>query len=151
MTLRLKGELESRGAELVLLVQGRVGGIYVNYVLTGQPFQVRRDWTTQTIELSPKEAEWTCLGSRWDREGFYGSAPLDAVLSDVSEDIILVLFPLDVAPAGRIEGDMHRLRAGEDYAVNQGRLPEGYIAVDTAEIAFPTQEGKANEDSRGEG
>jgi len=136
MTLRLRGELEARGAGLLLLVQGRVGSVYVNYVLTGQQFDVGREWTTQTIALAPVESEWTCMGSRWDRKDFYGSGALEAVLGDVSDDIILVLVPLDVAPAGRIEGDKDRLRAGEDYAADPRRLPEGTIAIDTVELAF---------------
>ena len=53
MTLRLKGEMELRGDDLLLLVQAKVGDIHVNQVLTKQPFKVTSDWSEQTIILAP--------------------------------------------------------------------------------------------------
>ena len=54
MTLRLRGELEARGAQLLLLCQAvqavrEVGGICSGWLLTGQPFRVTPDWSEQTV------------------------------------------------------------------------------------------------------
>ena len=48
----LKGELELRGAQLLLLVQSKTGGKYVNYVLTGQPMEVMPEWNCRTLHLT---------------------------------------------------------------------------------------------------
>ena len=55
MTVRIKGELEAKGANLVLLAQAQVGEIKVNSVLTGQPIAVEPDWSEQTITLVPDD------------------------------------------------------------------------------------------------
>ena len=52
MTLRLRGELEARGAQLLLLCQAACrsqGGICSGWLLTGQPFRVTPDWSEQTV------------------------------------------------------------------------------------------------------
>ena len=69
VTLRLKGELESKGAQLVLLVQAVQGGICSGWLLTGQPFRVTPDWSEQTVTAVPDPSQWVCLGSRHDRGG----------------------------------------------------------------------------------
>ncbi len=129
-SLRLKGELEARGAQLVLLCQAVHEGICSGWLLTGKPFTVTPEWSEQTAILTPDPAQWTCLGSRHDRADFYGVLPLERVLGDVNTDILLVLHPLDVGPMGPLAGDMHRLRPERDYPVWRGRLPEGYVLLD---------------------
>jgi hypothetical protein len=136
VTLRVRGELEKRTAEMILLVQGRIGDIISGWLLTGQPVAVRDDWTEQTIVAVPDPAQWTCLGSRHDRTDYYGFHPLEAVLKEVNTNIMLVLFPLDVRPMGPISGDPHVRRAGRDYPVWTSRLPEGYVQLDTVKIEF---------------
>jgi hypothetical protein len=136
VTLRVRGELEKRTAEMLLLVQGRIGDIISGWLLTGQPVAVRDDWTEQTIVAVPDPAQWTCLGSRHDRTDYYGFHPLEAVLKEVNTNIMLVLFPLDVRPMGPISGDPHVRRAGRDYPVWTSRLPEGYVQLDTVKIEF---------------
>lgn len=136
MTLRLRGELERRGAELCLLVQGNVGGIISGWLLTGRPFRVGPEWSQQTVVLDPDPALWTCLGARHDRTDMYGVADLRKVLRDVNVNLLLVLFPLTVAPMGPLDGDPHRLRAGKDYPVWTSKLPEGYVELDAVEIEF---------------
>ena len=144
MTLRLRGELEARGAQLLLLCQAvqacpeqsRRGGICSGWLLTGQPFHVTPDWSEQTVTLVPDPAQWKCLGSRHDRTDFYGEIPLATVLGDVNTDILLVLHPLDVAPMGPLDGDPHRLRPERDYPVWRSRLPEGYVWLDEVQIEF---------------
>ena len=69
----------------------------------------------------------------------YGRVELSAVLRDVNCDILLVLFPLEIAPMGEIGGDPHLLRPEKDYPVWRGRLPEGYVTLDTIKIAFAPQ------------
>jgi hypothetical protein len=59
------------------------------------------------------------------------------VLSDVNVDILLVLYPLDIAPMGPINGDPHLLRPEKDYPVWRGKLPEGYVTLDEVRIRFP--------------
>ncbi len=136
LTARLRGELEPQGAKLALLAQTKVGDIFVNYVLMGQPFAVTKAWSEQTITLTPHPEQWTCLGVRHDRTDFYGWGAIADVLRDLNNNIIFVLYPLDVVPAEPVEGDPHRLKAGEDYKVDRSRLPQGYVMLDQVQIAF---------------
>lgn len=136
ITLRLKGELEAKGAQLLLLCQGVHGGICSGWLLTGQPFRVTPDWGEQTVTAVSDPDQWVCLGSRHDRTDFYGTNPLPTVLGDVNADILLVLHPLDVVPMGPIAGDPHRLRPEKDYPVWRSRLPEGYVLLDEVQIDF---------------
>lgn len=133
---RLRGEVEMRGARCALLVQSKVSGKYVNCVFIGETFEVRPEWSWQSIALAPDPAQWVALGARHDRTGTYGDAGIAEVLRDVNGDIILVLFPLNVKPAEAIPGDMHRLRAGEDYAVDRSLLPGGYVMMDEIRIEW---------------
>jgi hypothetical protein len=134
IALRVRGELEARGAQMVLLAQAKTGGVYVNQVLIGQPIRVGPSWSEQSLRLEPDEEQWTCLGARHDRGDFYGAGPVEQVLADLNDNIILVLYPLDVQPAEPVRGDPHRLRAGEDYRVDETRLPRGYVMLDWIEI-----------------
>lgn len=137
LTVRLKGELEARGARLLLLCQAVQGGICSGWLLTRQPVSVTPEWSEQTVTAAPDPAQWTCLGSRHDRTDFYGVLPLATVLADVNTDILLVLHPLDIAPMGPLAGDPHRLRPERDYPVWRSRLPEGYVLLDEVRIDFP--------------
>lgn len=136
ITFRVKGELETRGAQFLLLVQGSVDGLTSGWALTGSPFTVQKEWTEQTIVAVPDESQWTCLGARHDRAKSYGRIPLESILKNVNGNILLILFPLDVLPMGPLSGDPDRLRAGRDYPVWTGRLPEGYIVLDEICIKF---------------
>jgi hypothetical protein len=138
ISVRLKGELETRGSQLVLLVQGTVNGVTAGWLLTGSPIHVTPEWSEQTIVATTAPDEWVCLGSRHDRTRTYGTVPLELILSDVNADIMLVLFPLTVVPMGPIKGDPHRLRAGRDYPVWTSRLPEGYVVLDEVRITLGT-------------
>ena len=136
MTLRLRGELDTKGTNLVLLAQARVGDRALNHVLTAQPFEVTPDWTEQTITLAPDNDQWLCLGSRHDRMDSYGWGDVADVLGDINGDIILVLHPVDAAPAGPIDHDQHYLYAGRDYEADASRLPSGYVELDEVRIEF---------------
>jgi hypothetical protein len=140
ITLRLKGELLARGSQLHLLCQGVHDGVCTGWILTVQSFEVTSDWSEQTVECTPDERQWTCLGSRHDRADFYGRTPLATVLGDVNTDILFVLYPLDVAPMGSLDGDPHVLRPEQDYPVWRSRLPEGYVILDEVRIEFPDQQ-----------
>jgi len=141
ITVRLKGELETRGAQLVLLVQGTVDGLTSGWLLTGDPLQVTPEFSEQTIVATTDESKWVCLGSRHDRTRTYGTLPLKQILADVNADIMFVLFPLTVEPMGPVEGDPHILRAGRDYPVWRSRLPEGYVVLDEVRIALARSRG----------
>ena len=136
ITVRLRGEIELRGAELVLLAQSKVDTHYVNCVLTGQPLEVTSEWSEQTITLVPDVDQWQCIGSRHDRTDFYGWGQPADVLGDLNGNIIFVLFPLGVVPAEPLAGDPHHLRAGEDYATDPAHLPEGVVMLDEVRIEF---------------
>jgi hypothetical protein len=135
VTARLRGRVDLRGAQLLLLVHSEIKGIMVNHVLRRHPFHVREEWTEQTVTLEPDEAAWTCLGGRHDLPD-RGCAPVADVLADVNVDIMFVLFPLDVVPLCRPLPDPHRLRAGADYAVDPEHLPKGLILFDRVKIEF---------------
>lgn len=137
VTLRLRGELEAKGARLLLLCQAVRDGICSGWLLTGQPIDVRPQWREQTLVATPEPAQWTCLGARHDRGDFYGTIPLETVLADVNTDILFVLHPLTIEPMGPIQGDPHRLRPEKDYPVWRSRLPEGYVLLDEVRIEFP--------------
>ncbi|MEO7651171.1 MAG: hypothetical protein ABIZ80_11940 [Bryobacteraceae bacterium] len=136
LTFRLKGELEQRGAQLLLLIQGTINGLTSGWLLTGSPIKVTEDWSEQTIVATPDVNQWKCLGSRHDRTRTYGHLPLADILRQVNADIILVMFPLDVVPMGPLAGDPHRLRPDRDYPVWRSRLPEGYVVLDEVKIEF---------------
>jgi hypothetical protein len=138
ITVRIKGEVDLKGAQLMLLIQGDVGPVRTNWVLNTQPINVSKDWSEQTITLVPDESQWTCMGVRksgadCDR---YGYAPVADCLKDVNVDIIFVLFPLDIRPFNQISGDPHDLRAGKDYSVNRMHMPSGEVWLDTVKIEF---------------
>ncbi|MFN8569914.1 MAG: hypothetical protein U0Z44_20810 [Kouleothrix sp.] len=136
ITLRLKGELEARGAQLVLLCQAVQDGICSGWLLAGQPFQITPDWSEQSVSATLDPTQWICLGARHDRGDFYGEIALETVLRDVNTNILLVLHPLEIVPMGPLAGDPHRLRPERDYPVWRGRLPEGYVQLDQVQIAF---------------
>ena len=136
VTVRLKGDLDMRGTQLVLLAQAKVGTHRQNHVLTAQPIDVTPEWTEQTITLAPDPAQWLSLGTRHDRTDYYGHGDIADVLRDLNADIILVLHPVNVVPLQTIEGDVHVPFAGRDYDVDQGRLPKGYVMLDEVRIEF---------------
>lgn len=136
VTLRLRGEVNLRGAQLLLLAQARVGEHFVNHTLVRQPFKVTSHWSEQTVQLSPDPMQWKCLGARHDRADFYGVGPIESVLRDLNNNIIIVLHPLDVQPLDARVEEPHLLRAGEDYAVDTSKLPSGLIMIDSVRIEF---------------
>ena len=138
ITVRLKGQVELRGTQLHLLAQAKVGEKYINCVLTAQPLTITSDWSEQTITLVPDNDQWQCIGSHVSRADRYGWGKAADVLRDLNGDIIFVLFPVDVVPAEPVEGNHHHLRAGEDYAVDESRLPSGYVMMDWIRIQFST-------------
>jgi hypothetical protein len=124
-----------QGSQLLLLVQAETKKTTANFVLTGQPFHITREWSEQTVALKPDPSQWTCLGSR-DPRSVYGCDDISEVLKNVNLDIIFVLFPLKVVPIGKV-GIPHLGRAGEDYPVKQEFLPKGLLMVDTVRIEYP--------------
>ena len=136
VTLRLRGDAALRGAQLHLHVQAEVAGLFVNFVLTGQPLQIGTDWSEQTVTLRDEPSQWKCLGSRHDRTDDYGSGEIGQVLRDVNCDILLILYPLNVAADEPVAGDPHRLKAGEDYSLDRSLLPSGRIELDEVRIDF---------------
>lgn len=136
MTLRLRGDIHLRGSRLYLLVQSKIGDVVASWLLLDQPIGINGEWSEQSIFLANDESKWLWLGARHNRADYYAYQPLDRVLADVNNNILLVLFPLEIAPMGEIAGDPHVLRAGRDYPLWTSRLPEGYVDLDTVEIAF---------------
>jgi hypothetical protein len=136
VSVRIRGELENRSAQLCLLVQGTVEGITSGWVLTGSPFEVTKNWSEQMVIAGLNPSQWICLGSRHNRTKTYGTIPLEKILANVNADIILALFPLTVVPMGTLDGDQHILRPARDYPVWTSRLPEGYVTLSEVRIEF---------------
>jgi len=140
MTFRLKGEVDLKGAHFAVLTQGDVrgGAIRDNRVLTGQPIPITPEFSEHTVVLTTDESQWTQLGTRGPGADHdkYGNVTAAEALKSIDVDIILVLFPLDIAAADPIDGDLHKLRAGKDYAVDGAKLPSGWIALDSVKIEF---------------
>jgi hypothetical protein len=107
------------------------------WIHTGQTFEVRADYSEQSIRLTPDASRWTCLGARHDRQDYYGRTPLNRILADVNVNLYLVLFPVKPLPMGPLAGDPDRLRPGKDYPVWPSSIGQGYVAVDTIQIAYP--------------
>jgi hypothetical protein len=135
VTVRVKGELDLNGAEVVLLVQADIPGTRANFVLVGQPIHVTPEWSEQTIELLPDPGQWICLGSRHNRTETYGSGNIADALRDLNVDIIFCLFPLTIVAEAEVD-DPHSLRAGLDYEVDHRRLPSGVVMFDTVKIEY---------------
>lgn len=142
LTLRLRGEMDLQGAQMVVLVQSKTAKTTANFVLTGQPFRIEKNWTEQTVTLTPDPAQWTCLGARESKKNQYGCDDIATVLADVNVDLMLVLFPLNVVPVKPVS-QPHQLRAGQDYPdepsyeVWQKYLPKGIIMVDRLRLEYP--------------
>ena len=136
LTIRMRGEVDAKGAQLLLLAQAETDKTTANMVLSGQPFKVTKDWSEQTVTLVPDPEQWTCLGSRHDSTHKYGCDDIARVLEDVNVDIIFVWFPLDVVPRSGDLPDMHIPRAGQDYPVDRDRLPKGLIMFDYVKLQF---------------
>ena len=136
LTLRLRGEIDLKGSQMLVLLQATQDEkIRVNYVLESQPIKITSQWTEQTVTLTPDPDQWLCLGARHDRKS-YGCSSIAEVLRDVNVDIIFVLFPLNVVPIEDIS-DEHKLRAGVDYHVEQKFLPKGLIMFDWVKLEYP--------------
>jgi hypothetical protein len=136
ITARLKGEVNLKGAQLLLHCQSTVGDKAINFVLTGQPFVVTPDWTEQTVHLTTEPAQWLCLGARHDMNDVYGCGEIEDVLHDVNIDIIFLLYPVNVVPTTPEENGPHYRRPEVDYAVDTSVLPEGYVMLDEVRIEF---------------
>ena len=139
VTVKVRGEVNLRGAEILFLAQAAVGGKAINFVLTAQPIEVTPNWSTQTITLDPDESQWTCLGSRLGREDTYGWGPIAPVLKNLNLDILFVLFPIIVNPVSAFDGDKDRAVPHEDYEADRSRLPQGTIWFDEVSIEFPAR------------
>jgi hypothetical protein len=137
LTVRLRGHGDFKDAKLLFLVQAQTDKTTVNSALTGQPFKITREWSEQTVTLAPDPAQWTCLGARHDMQDVYGCDDIDKVLADVNLDIIFILFPVKVVPAGVDIEDINVPRAVKDYPVDQQYLPKGLIMFDTIKIEYP--------------
>ena len=139
LTIRLRGQIDLQGSQLLLHVQAegpRSSYPRPNFALTGQPIHVTQDWSEQTILLAPDPVQWTRMGARHDMTDVYDSpAHIADVLADVNVDIIFVLFPLRVVPVGQVD-DMHRQRAGRDYHADRRFLPKGLVMFDTVRLDY---------------
>ena len=135
-TFAMMLEAQARGHELLHYTPDTLSlkGDVVSAL--AQPITVTDDWTESTLNTRLDADQWTCLGSRHDRMATYGHRPLETVLADVNTDILLVLFPLDIAPMGPLDDDPHSLRPEVDYPVWRSRLPEGYVSLDEVRIKF---------------
>ncbi len=136
ITARLKGEVNLKGAQLLLHCQATVGTIAINFVLTGQPFVITPDWSEQTVHLTTDPDQWLCLGARHDMHDVYGCGEIEDVLRDINLDIIFLLHPINVVPVTPEPHGPHHRRPEVDYAVDTSFLPEGYVMMDEIQIEF---------------
>ena len=136
LTVRLRGGVDLKGAQLVLLAQSETAKTTANMVLSAQPLAITAEWSDQTIVLANDPKQWTCLGARVGQEYQYGCDAIDTVLSDVNVDLIFVLFPLKPTPA--CEGaDRPGLYAGLNYPADVKSLPRGLIQFESIRIDYP--------------
>jgi hypothetical protein len=138
MTVRLRGEVDLKGAQLTLWVQADIGNSRPNFVLTGQSLVVTPDWSEQTLLLTDDPAQWTCAGGRHDRMDLYTLGDIRDALRDVNCDLIIVLFPLNVVPLDAPLEERDRLRTHSEYEPDYAYLPSGVIEFDTIKIEYST-------------
>jgi hypothetical protein len=138
MTVRLRGEVDLKGAQLTLWVQADIGNSRPNFVLTGQSLVVTPDWSEQTLLLTDDPAQWTCAGGRHDRMELYTLGDIRDALRDVNCDLIIVLFPLNVVPLDAPLEERDRLRTHSEYEPDYAYLPSGVIEFDTIKIEYST-------------
>lgn len=136
VALRVRGELETAGTGLHLLLQGAGNGICSGWVLSGQPIAVTPAFTETVLRCAPDQTQWTSLGSRHDRTDMYGERPFLDVLRDVNVNMHIVMFPVKPRPMGPIDGDPHILRAGRDYPIWPSSIAQGYVEIDRIRIDF---------------
>lgn len=136
VTLRMRGNVRQRGAEVTILVQALAGSTLANFILTGRSFAVTPAWSDQTIVLAPDPGLWQCVGARHDLQGRYGYGDIVEALKDVNDDIIVVWYPLTIVPVEPTD-DVHRRRPVHDYAIDRRHLPDGEIQIDTIRIEYP--------------
>jgi hypothetical protein len=141
VTLRMRGTVRQRGAEVTILVQTHAGSILANFILTGQSFRVTPDWSEQTIVLAPDPGQWQCIGARHDLQERYGYGDIIEALNDVNNDIIVVWYPLTIVPLEPTD-DIHRRRPVHDYGIDRRYLPDGEIQIDTIRIEYPATSGR---------
>ena len=137
LTVRLKGDVQLRGAKLVLHAQAQRGDIAINFVLNGQPFEITPEWSEQTVTLTTDPEQWLCLGARHDLLHVYGWGEIEDVLADVNIDILLLLHPLEIVPLAPEPMGIHHRRPEVDYPVDTSYLPEGYVMVDEVRLEYP--------------
>ena len=137
VTVRLRGDGDFKGAQLLLDVQATTDKTTANFVLTGQPFEITREWSEQTVTLAPDPKQWTSLGARHDMQNEYVYGDLAKVLADVNLDVIFLLFPIKVVPACGGIKDINIPRAVKDYPLDQQYLPKGLVMFDTVKIEYP--------------
>jgi hypothetical protein len=137
LTVRLRGEADLKGAQMVILVQAETRKTTANFVLTGRPLKITHEWSEQTVTLTPDPRLWTCLGARHDMQQEYGCDGIETVLRDVNFDLIFALFPVKSVPACAGITNVDRLRAVKDYPVLQDALPNGLIMFDLIRIEYP--------------
>jgi hypothetical protein len=139
MTVRLRGEVDLKGAQLTLWVQADIGNSRPNFVLTGQSLVVTPDWSEQTLLLTDDPAQWTCAGGRHDRMELYTLGDIRDALRDVNCDLIIVLFPLNVVPLDAPLEERDRLRTHSEYEPDYAYLPSGVIEFDTIKLEYSAQ------------
>jgi hypothetical protein len=135
ITARLRGQMHMRGAQLTILAQADVADTRANFILIGQHFDITDDWTEQSVTLVPDRNQWQCVGVRHDID-HYGFGDIVEALTDVNVDLIFVLYPVTVVPLEPTD-DIHRLRPGSDYPIDERHLPHGEIQFDTIRIDYP--------------
>jgi len=84
LTVRLRGEVDLKGSQLMFLVQAETPKTTAAMMLTGQPLRITKDWSEQTVTMQADARQWTCLGGRQDMQGIYGCDDIATVLSDVN-------------------------------------------------------------------
>ena len=136
LTVRMRGDVHLRGAQVTLLVQTHAGPVLANFILTGQSLRVTPDWSEQSLDLVPDPSQWVCIGARHDLSQQYGYGDVVQALKDVDNDVILVLYPLTIVPVEPTD-DVHRLRPDHDYAIDRRYLPDGVIQIDTIRVEYP--------------
>ena len=105
--------------------------------MTGQPFEVKPDWSEQTVTLITNPEQWFRLGASHDMMEVYGWGKIEDVLQGVNIDIISLLYPVNIVPLIPQSKGIHEFRPEIDYSVDFSELPEGYIMLNEVRLEYP--------------
>gem|GEM_PF-2266657 len=100
ITYMLSPDFDTKGSHILFWFQmysgTRQDGPYVNYALKVYPLEncPKGEWITAVLPLNSNDADWACMGSSMERQGFYTCLPIDQALKSVNGNFGIIAIPI---------------------------------------------------------